>query len=464
MSLVLVLISFAVQIPVQAYELRLIYDTHVDGSYDPSYEVLGIVSTTNQLAAWLEEIIAERSDRLPGDYDPSEYDLFLYPGVSVQPVWHSHRDDPLDDLEEVRERLGASVQLFAEASVICVLDKSLPLANARAANQVLDNVRLRYIDNTNANTMRASFATDIFVVRQVIDPAEIITIDAATDELLLGYEERQTHLVQVGDSLWSMAMSMVSERNVSLEEAMQQLEETNPHIVTAGLMPGDVIFLPTENIPLIGVSVTETIEVEEDIPYEVITRFSDEYYVNDRFVEKPGVPGKKVSEYIVTNHNGVEQGKVKRKEIIIYDPEPEYVLRGTLIPNDRGTGTFNWPTWGTITDRFGWRSLGYHYGVDISSGYGSYILASDSGIVTQAGWDSGGLGLSVTIDHRNGTMTRYGHLSDIWVSVNDGIRQGSVIGLEGNTGFSFGAHLHFELFLYGVRVDPLQWLGRSIED
>jgi len=53
-------------------------------------------------------------------------------------------------------------------------------------------------------------------------------------------------------------------------------------------------------------------------------------------------------------------------------------------------------------------------------------------------------------------------MSELWVQVYDRVRQGSVIGLEGSTGYSFGSHLHFEIFINGSRVDPLSWLGRSI--
>lgn len=96
-----------------------------------------------------------------------------------------------------------------------------------------------------------------------------------------------------------------------------------------------------------------------------------------------------------------------------------------------------------------------HLGIDISAPEGSNVYASGTGVVTmaQGGWNYG-YGNVVQIDHGNGYVTVYAHLSSILVSQCQTVGQGAVIGLSGNTGNSFGAHLHFEVRIGGANVNP----------
>lgn len=91
----------------------------------------------------------------------------------------------------------------------------------------------------------------------------------------------------------------------------------------------------------------------------------------------------------------------------------------------------------------------FHAGIDLSAGHGSSVLAVGDGIVVHAAPQSSdlsvGYGNYITIKHTNGYFSRYAHLSKISVSVGDKIKQGEVIGKEGNTGGSTGSHLHFEI-------------------
>lgn len=123
---------------------------------------------------------------------------------------------------------------------------------------------------------------------------------------------------------------------------------------------------------------------------------------------------------------------------------------GTVV----ASGQFVWPTAGTITQRFAW----YHPGVDIANRATPMVIAADAGRVTVSGWDSSGYGNMVLIDHGNGYVTRYGHLSQISVIAGQTVGRGSVIGRMGSTGRSTGPHLHFEIYLKGTRVSPLNYL------
>ena len=96
-----------------------------------------------------------------------------------------------------------------------------------------------------------------------------------------------------------------------------------------------------------------------------------------------------------------------------------------------------------------------HPGIDIAAGLGAPVWAASAGTVTiaQGGWN-GGYGNVVMIDHNNGYLTVYGHLSQINVSACEGVAAGQGIGLAGSTGNSTGPHLHFEIRQNGVAVDP----------
>jgi murein DD-endopeptidase MepM/ murein hydrolase activator NlpD len=116
-------------------------------------------------------------------------------------------------------------------------------------------------------------------------------------------------------------------------------------------------------------------------------------------------------------------------------------------------GKFVWPMGGVITQRFSW----YHRAIDIATAFGTPIVAADAGRVIVAGWpDNSGYGNRVEIDHGNGFITLYGHMSKIYVTAGQSVNRGDQIGLEGSTGRSTGPHLHFEIRKAGGgMIDPL---------
>ena len=123
-----------------------------------------------------------------------------------------------------------------------------------------------------------------------------------------------------------------------------------------------------------------------------------------------------------------------------------------------------WPLYGLITSDYGWRSNPFggsggefHDGVDIAAPYGTAIRATADGKVEQSGWN-GSYGISVTLYHRDGIETMYGHMSRAAVSAGQAVKKGQVIGYEGSTGRATGAHLHYEVIIHGNSVDPMTYL------
>lgn len=95
-----------------------------------------------------------------------------------------------------------------------------------------------------------------------------------------------------------------------------------------------------------------------------------------------------------------------------------------------------------------------HAGVDLAAPAGTPVQAFADGVVVQAGW-AGGYGLLVSVAHRDGSQTRYAHLSRIAVNVGQRVGAGQMVGLVGSTGLSTGPHLHFERRVRGFAVNPL---------
>ena len=116
------------------------------------------------------------------------------------------------------------------------------------------------------------------------------------------------------------------------------------------------------------------------------------------------------------------------------------------------------PVSATITSRFGSRWGSNHKGTDFGAPTGTSIKAAASGTVTYAGWNSGGFGYLVIISHGNGVQTYYAHCSAILTKVGASVSQGQVIAKVGNTGRSFGSHLHFEVRVNDVAYNPENYL------
>jgi murein DD-endopeptidase MepM/ murein hydrolase activator NlpD len=117
------------------------------------------------------------------------------------------------------------------------------------------------------------------------------------------------------------------------------------------------------------------------------------------------------------------------------------------------------PVPGPIGDRFGWIPPGrWHTGVDFPEPAGTPIHAGGVGVVSFAGFNTGGYGNLVVISHRLGFESWYAHQSRIIVSVGQRVSGGQTIGYVGSTGRSTGPHLHFEVRHFGTPVDPTPYL------
>jgi murein DD-endopeptidase MepM/ murein hydrolase activator NlpD len=132
-------------------------------------------------------------------------------------------------------------------------------------------------------------------------------------------------------------------------------------------------------------------------------------------------------------------------EIFLPEAKPKNLQSSWLIPVSTRY----------VTSNYGWRRWprrAFHKGLDLKAPYIS-VRAAKSGVVTYAGW-IGGYGKVIIIKHGNGYKTLYAHLSRIYTTAGKAVKRGRVIGVSGNTGYSFGPHLHFEITRYGRSINP----------
>ena len=130
----------------------------------------------------------------------------------------------------------------------------------------------------------------------------------------------------------------------------------------------------------------------------------------------------------------------------------------------KGTGQLQWPVpaGGYISSPFGYRSetaINNHTGMDIAIATGNAIVAADTGTVSRVIHGSYGYGKYLIINHGNGMSTLYAHCSKIYAQVGQSVSRGETIAAIGSTGYSTGPHLHFEVIVNGVKVNPAPYLN-----
>ncbi|MBI1871818.1 peptidoglycan DD-metalloendopeptidase family protein [Candidatus Collierbacteria bacterium] len=325
---------------------------------------------------------------------------------------------------------GKYATLFVHAGVITVM----VLGVALGPSLVVDTSKTQAViagGFGNRIVFADDSGSDGQVAGETISAQEVLTLTQVSDK---PRSEDVNYEVQDGDTIGSISEKF----GVSVET----IKWANPNITSIkNIKKGQKLLIP----PVTGVVVTvksgETIysiakkysseaQAIVDFPFNAFT--NDETFalaVGQRLVIPDGVMPREVVSPVSNN--------------IARTPDA-----GTVV----ATGNWVWPAQGRITQPY----RPWHKGVDIANKSGGAILAADAGTVVVAGWpDNSGYGNRVVINHGNGTLTLYAHMSRIDVTVGQGVNRGSQIGLMGSTGRSTGTHLHFEIRNPGGNGDPL---------
>lgn len=276
----------------------------------------------------------------------------------------------------------------------------------------------------------------------------IRSLEEAVTILRVGTDKVAEYVVQSGDTAWDIA----SRYGVSIERLVQ----ANPGLDLDILSIGQKLSV-TFTDPYVHTVSVSLVTFQESIPFTEEVVADANLWPWQYQVVEPGVWGRR--ELTVRIHR--DESNIVKQEVltnnVLQEPKRQLAKKGTRLAPDLGTGSLHFPVNGTLTSPYGSRWGGFHQGIDLGAPPWTPIYAADSGMVVMVGW-WGNYGKSVKIDHGSGKMvTLYAHLSEFKVSLGEAVNKGQLIGWVGNTGYSTGPHLHFEVIVNGQQRNPLEF-------
>ena len=328
------------------------------------------------------------------------------------------------------------------------------------ADKVLKKYKDYFVKPSGSNIVKsAKFAEKVDEQPQEVQPEQILSPDKVYNMLIEGKSTVAEYVVQPNDSWWLIARK----NNMKTKEVLAGNPGTTEDTV---LQPGQKIKLASV-VPYLTVVSAGEFTGPQTIPFDVVTKTDYNLSSGQSRVIQQGSDGQKIVTYDYVQQNGVDIEKKIVQAKVVTQPVTQIVARGpnrtpiSLAYNvSRGSGHISgliWPIQGAINSPYGYRSGGFHTGIDIAGDTGEPYVAAASGTVVAAGWD-GGYGNMILIDHGNGVLTRYAHSTKLLVRVGQHVNQGQPIGWVGSTGNATGPHLHFEIIANGDTVNPLNYL------
>ena len=198
-------------------------------------------------------------------------------------------------------------------------------------------------------------------------------------------------------------------------------------------------------------SCVNTLEEAKKVVEDIKTEYSDEIELNLQIIEQYT----NNLEEINTETIEVAETTLQRTVDLIIEDNNAVKINGiklATMPIDSNVNTIISSRFGEISSR----RTSAHKGLDIACATGTDIKVMADGIVVFSGYDTTGLGYAIKVDHGNGVQTVYGHCSKLYAKVGQTVASGDVIAAVGSTGNSSGPHLHLEIRIDGVAINP-QW-------
>lgn len=401
--------------------------------------VLGYVQNESEVTAACRDIEQTASEVL-GEPFRLDADITYEVAVTVP--------DNLLEPQDLSTAIAGSADNLSTLAVVKVNGQAVgALKDAAEAQSVLNRIKQSY-QNGDPNTEVTLL--DNVAVETMQAPTKLLQSEDALCKTLT-QTSTQPDVVKATeeDTLTSIAQT----HGMLVDEILA----LNPDIVPEALAPGTEVTI-TAAKPLVSVQVKKTVDYTEAIPYDTVTRKSDDLAKDKVQVIQQGTPGEATIEAQIVLVNGVEQERTILSRTVLSDATDKIIEVGTKNTGV-GTGTLRRPVaGGSITSGFGWRWGRLHKGVDIADSIGTPIMAADSGKVIYAGYSTSGYGKYIIVNHNNGMKTLYAHNSVLKVEVGDVVEKGQTIALMGNTGNSTGPHLHFEVLVDDTNIDPMKYI------
>ncbi|MDD2447472.1 MAG: M23 family metallopeptidase [Tissierellia bacterium] len=360
------------------------------------------------------------------------------------------KDDELVSNKELKDFISSKLDFLVAGYAISIDGQDAGILKTKEeAEEIVDLMKSQYINDTEGELLEVGFLEEIEINKDEVPLNSLTSKEDLFQYINLGADEIKTHVVEVGESFWTIAMMY----DMSLDDLIEANPDKNPEKLQ--IADEVKLVIPTSMMTVVTV---EKVEYDKDTDYETIVEDNDSMYKNQQKIK---VEGQKGQSHIVSNkvkHNGKLVEEDILNEQVLKKPVDELVVKGTKeIPKTMATGIFAMPTRGRFTSGYGSRWGRMHRGIDIAASSGTHIKAADGGIVSFSGWQ-GTYGYMVEIDHENGYKTRYAHCSKLIVSKGTRVYKGEHIANIGSTGRSTGSHLHFEVIKNGVHVNPSKFV------
>ena len=344
--------------------------------------------------------------------------------------------------EELTEAYG----VYIDGSFVgAVTDKD-------AVQEALDENLLKY--PIEGVVKDVSYKNDIeytkgmYLSGSVLDDKQMIKL------LTSSKKKKAVYIAQSGDT------SALIAQKFSMD--VKELEDMNAGL-SKKCRPGRLVNV-TETESYLPIKYTREMELISFLDYETIEVETSELNLGARETLVKGERGEKVNSIEITYVDGKEYARKTVKSKITKVPVVEQIGIGTYTARPYsadtklyGTGQFAWPVdGGWVSDVF--ISDRNHKGFDIAADMGTDIYAAGDGEVVSAGWNPGGYGYFVMIDHLDGYQTVYAHMSQVYATTGTTVKRGQLIGAVGSTGDSTGPHCHFEVRYMGICYDPAKFM------
>jgi murein DD-endopeptidase MepM/ murein hydrolase activator NlpD len=428
--------------------------------YNDTY--LGTVSDKSIVT----KVVSEKLEKMSQSY--KDINLQLGSDIKYIPeqVFHSTAEN-----EKTVNKLENVIDLKAKAAAIVIDGKpAVYLDSKTTAEDVIRKLKLQYVSEDQLKELEARssavnpplgqnethildlhLSTNVTVEAAKATPEQILLPDQAVSFLQKGTLEESKYTVKEGDVLGSIA----SEHQLKIAD----LIALNPGLTENSVLNIDQELNVTVPKPFVAVVIEKEVNQQEEIAYQTDVQEDANMAKGDSKVTQAGQAGLQNVTYHVTEQNGAIVAKDMTKQDIIKQPVNQIIVKGTKVIPSRGEGSFAWPaSGGYISSTMGYRWGKMHKGIDIARPSNLTIKAADNGVVVSAGWDNGGYGNKIVINHQNGFQTVYAHLSSISVRAGQSVAKGSSIGVMGATGDATGVHLHFEVYKNGALQNPLSYL------
>ena len=330
--------------------------------------------------------------------------------------------------------------------------------NKKAIEDALEDKLLNY--EVKGLVRDVSYVNKIEYTKGIYLRDSVKSEDDTISQLTSKKERKRVYVAQAGDNIVTVAQKYGMD--------LDKINELNPDISTT-LKDGQMInVIQTESyLPIQYIREMDTLSF---LDYETIEVETSALNVGVVSTLTKGERGEKESKIEITYIDGIEASRKVISNNITKNPVMEVIGYGTYsaMPDNpdtcffgqplTGTGQFGWPLdGGWVSDSF--ISDRNHKGLDIAAPEGTEIYAAEEGQVVSAGWNSGGYGNVVMIEHPDGYATVYGHMISVYAVEGEYVQKGQLIGFVGNTGNSFGDHCHFEVRYQGICYDPASFLN-----